>query len=181
MNEEYNPYTRPQQPAYPTEPQQPQQRAFQPEPQPAYRPDPSAPQPQDRNVKPQPSVPPIQPVQPQYPQQVLSNNPRPVPKKSNAYATARVFGMVSFIIGCFVLPVTSMIYFNFRSSVSEKFSASVTWILFLSVPALVFGVISLMKKTDKRLFPVLGISFACVLMLCAFITYFVMVNTAPLR
>lgn len=166
MNEEYNPYTRPQQQTY-----------YPGEPQPPFNP--GEPQPQDRNVAPQPSVPPIQPVQQQYPQQTYSNNPRPVPRRATSSGAARIFGIISFVIGCFVLPATAMIYFNFRSSVTEKFNASASCIVFLCVPALIFGIIALMKKTDKKLFPILGIVFAGVLMLCAFITYFVMVNTAP--
>lgn len=170
MTEEYNPYSRPQQPYYPETAQQ------QP-----YYPETAQPQPEDRNIPPQSTAVPIQPMQPQYPQQSFTNNPRPVPRRTETGAAARAFGMVSFILGCFVLPVTSMIYFNFRSSVSEKFSASMSNILLFCIPALVFGVISLMKKTDKKLFPILGIAFAGVLMLCAFITYFFMVNTAPVR
>ena len=109
-----------------------------------------------------------------YPQQDYTNQARPVQRDPKA--SARVFGMISFIIGCFVLPVTSMIYFNFRSSVNDKFAASVFFGMFLSLPAIIFGVLALMKKTDKKLFPALGITFAGILLLCGFITYFFMVN-----
>lgn len=150
--QETNPYAAPQ-------PPQPAQSA-QGMPQPPF-------------VQPYPSRQPPHP----YPQ-TYSNNPRPVPA-SDSGGAARAFGVVSFVIGCFILPITSMIYFNFRSSVSEKFGAALWFSLILSVPGVIFGVLSLTKKTEKRLLPVLGIAFAGVLVLCMFVTYFFMVNAAP--
>ena len=176
----FNPYAKPLQPENvepkPVEPRpfaerQPQGEPFPPQP---YRQSPQPPQPPQRPVT--PGFPPNQPPQRPYPP-TYSN--RPAPPARNSRGAAKAFGMVSFLIGCFILPITSMIFFNFRSSVGEKFGAATFWSIVLSVPALVFGVVSLMKKPEKRLFPILGIAFAGVLLLCAFITYFFMVNTAP--
>lgn len=127
----------------------------------------------------QPYAQPYPPKQQPYPYpQAYSNHPQPAPKSSSGGA-ANAFGMVSFVIGCFILPITAMIYFNFRSSVSEKFGAALWFSMILSVPAVIFGVLSLTKKTEKRLFPILGVAFAGVLVLCMFVTYFFMVNGAP--
>ena len=136
---------------------------------------PEAPQPE-----PQAPVRPARPVPPQYMPmpQPMPVQPQPAPKR-DPRDTAKLFGVISFIIGCFVLPATAMIFFNFRSSVSEKFGFATTYSLVLSLPAVIFGVLSLLKKPEKRLFPMLGIAFAAVLLLCAFITYFFMVNGEP--
>ena len=167
MNEEYNPYNIPAEPV--SQPVQPQQPFQQPQPPVQQTP---APQQQFGNHYPQGYT---------YPPQYSNGNrpyytPNTAPQKESG--AARVFGIVSFIIGCFAILITSMIYFNFRSSVSDKFGYATMWSCIVGLPSLIFGVISLMKKTDKKLFPILGIAFAAVLMLCAFITYFVMVNTA---
>lgn len=174
MNEEFNPYNNPEQknpqPAPSAEPgfseppksipqQEPPRYAQPPQQPPRYEP-PYMPNKAEPNRW--------------YPQQNFSNQNRP--PQRDPKASAKVFGMISFIIGCFVLPVTSMIFFNFRSSVNDKFGASVFFGMFLSLPAIIFAVISLMKKTDKKLFPALGITFAGILLLCGFITYFFMVN-----
>ena len=200
MNEEFNPYNNSDQtipqPTAPADPvfSEPSKSVPQQEVPQFVKPQPPV-QPQKPPVQPQ-QKPPVQqqPVQPQqlrreppfmpnkadanryYPQQNYSNQNRPTPPQRDPKGAARVFGMVSFIIGCFVLPITSMIYFNFRSSVNEKFGSSVFFGMCLSLPAIIFGVVSLMKKTDKKLFPALGITFAGVLLLCGFITYFFMVN-----
>ena len=177
MTEEYNPYLR-------SDDQQPKAAPFAqptpapsaPDPQPPFQRTAEMPRPVNA-VPPQPGNPvPPPPVTPGRPPQF---NPPVYPVKKNPHAAAKAFGMVSFIIGCFVLPVTSMIYFNFHSTVSQKFGYSILYSVFLSIPALVFGVVSLMKKTEKRLFPILGIAFGTLLMLCAFITYFFMVNGTP--
>ena len=155
MNEEFNPYTNQNENARP---------------QPPFNQQPPQPQP--------PQMPPIQngyPYPPQY------SNAQRMSYQSNSQKTsgaANALGVVSFIIGCFALIITSMIYFNFRSTVSEKYAYAVMWSAVVGLPALIFGVVSLMKKTDKKIFPILGITFAVILMLCAFITYFFMVNTA---
>lgn len=172
MNEEYNPYNNPAEPvAQPVDymQQQPVQAPVQP-PQPPVQQAPT--QQQFGNNYPQGYT---------YPPQYSNGNrpyytPNTAPKKESG--AANVFGIVSFIIGCFAILITSMIYFNFRSTVTDKFGYATMWSCVVGLPALIFGVISLMKKTDKKLFPILGIAFAAVLMLCAFITYFVMVNTA---
>lgn len=149
--------------------QQPQPQQVQPPQQ----------QPSAQGMPQPPYAQPYPPKQPPHPYpQAYSNNPRPVPK-SNSGGAAKAFGMVSFVIGCFILPITAMIYFNFRSSVAVKFGAALWFSMILSVPAVIFGVLSLMKKTEKRLFPILGIAFAGVLVLCMFVTYFFMVNGAP--
>lgn len=177
MNEEYNPYNNPAEPvANPADymQQQPVQAPVQPPQPPAQQP--PTPQQQFGNNYPQGYT---------YPPQFTNGNrpyyttPNTAPK--NGSGAANVFGIVSFIIGCFAILITSMIYFNFRSSVSEKFGFATVWSCVVGLPALVFGVVSLMKKTDKKIFAILGISFAAVLMLCAFITYFVMVNTVSGR
>jgi hypothetical protein len=190
MNEEFNPYNNPEQKnPQPTQPEEPrfneppkgfvQQEApqFAQQEPPRYAQPPQQPMPQQRQPQQQRFEPPYMPNKAEpnryYPQQNYSNQNRPVRDPKGA---ARVFGMVSFIIGCFVLPITSMIYFNFRSSVNDKFGSSVFFGMFLSLPAIIFGVVSLMKKTDKKLFPALGITFAGILLLCGFITYFFMVN-----
>lgn len=143
----------------------------------------------EQPVQPQmPAQPPVQPVQQQsqppvqnrypYPQQYTNAQRTAYPYRDNKKTSgaAKAFGVVSFIIGCFALIITSMIYFNFRSTVSEKYGFSLAWSAIIGLPALIFGVVSLMKKTDKKIFPILGIAFAVILMLCTFITYFFMVN-----
>ena len=175
MNEEYNPYNNPAEPvAQPADymQQQPVQAPVQPQQtQPPAQQTPT-PQQQFGNNYPQGYT---------YPPQYSNGNrpyyttPNTEPKKESG--AANVFGIVSFIIGCFAIMITSMIYFNFRSTVTEKFGFATMWSCVVGLPALIFGVVSLMKKTDKKLFPILGIAFAVVLMFCAFITYFVMVNT----
>lgn len=191
MNEEFNPYNTPaentvptventpqppfnQQVANPQAPAQPQSYNYQQPARPAQ-------QPVQQPAQPIAQPPVQQPAAPRYPQQQQPVYPyrQPVVPQKSSGAAAKAFGMVSFIIGCFTLLITSMIFFNFRSSVTEKFNASLAYSIIFAVPALVFGVVALMKKTEKKLFPILGIAFAVVLMLCAFITYFVMVNTAP--
>ena len=116
---------------------------------------------------------------PPYPPQ-YSNAQRPYyqPPAQKTSGAAKVFGVISFIIGCFILLITSMIFFNFRSSVTDKFGFALIWSVIAGLPALIFGVVALMKKTDKKIFAILGITFAAILMLCAFITYFFMVNGA---
>lgn len=156
---------------------QPQPQA----PQPAQGMPPQSPQSSQpaQGVPRQPYAQPYPPKQQPYPYpQAYSNHPQPAPR-SNSTGAANAFGMVSFVIGCFILPVTAMIFFNFRSSVTEKFGVSLWFSIVLSVPAVIFGVLSLTKKAEKRLFPILGIAFAGLLVLCMFITYFFMVNGAP--
>lgn len=160
MNEEFNPYN--------NTPEIPRQSENM-QPQPPFNQQP-----------PQPQMPPIQngyPYPPQYSNAQRLSSPYRDPQKVSG--AAKAFGVVSFIIGCFALIITSMIFFNFRSTISEKYGYAVMWSTVVGLPALIFGVVSLMKKTDKKLFPILGIVFAVILMLCAFITYFFMVNTAP--
>lgn len=153
MNEEYNPYNNPPEP----QPPQTQKRA---EPQQSVQ---------------QRFYPPYQPIN--YSQQAMyGRNPAP-PRNSDG--TARAMGMVSFIVGCFALIAASMIFFNFRSSINTKFEASFICGMMISLPGVIFGVISLMKRTKKKIFPILGIAFSGVLLVCLLITYFVMVNTAP--
>ena len=164
-------------PAQPVPPQGAVRPAQPVPPQGAVRP--AQPVPPQGTARPLPPVPP-QPVPPQYMPmpQPMPVQPQPAPKR-DPRDTAKLFGVISFIIGCFVLPATAMIFFNFRSSVSEKFGFATTYSLVLSLPAVIFGVLSLLKKPEKRLFPMLGIAFAAVLLLCAFITYFFMVNGEP--
>ncbi len=153
MNEEFNPYTN-----------QPYTEPIEPNP-------PEAPR---KNIPPRYPVPPQDyPYPPQY---TNADRLRQMPRTGNA---AKVFGVVSLVIGCFSLMIASMIFFNFRSSVTEKYIQAVSASLFISLPGLIFGIVSIMKKADKKLFALLGIVFSSILMLCAFITYFFMVNTAP--
>ena len=163
MNEDFNPYNHfsegmtteadsaPQAPEAPQpEPQAPVRPARPVPPQGAVRP--AQPVPPQGAVRPMPPVPP-QPVPPQYMSmpQPMPVQPQPAPKR-DPRDTAKLFGVISFIIGCFVLPATAMIFFNFRSSVSEKFGFATTYSLVLSLPAVIFGVLSLLKKPEKRLF-----------------------------
>lgn len=153
MNEEFNPYNGQ---AY-TEP-------IEPNPAEAAR----------QNMPPR--YPAYQQDYPYPPQYSNADRLRQMPRTGNA---AKVFGVVSLVIGCFSLMIASMIFFNFRSSVTTKYIQAVTSSLFISLPGLIFGIVSIMKKADKKLFGLLGIVFSSILMLCAFITYFFMVNSAP--
>ena len=153
MNEEFNPYNGQ---AY-TEP-------IEPNPAEAAR----------QNMPPR--YPAYQQDYPYPPQYSNADRLRQMPRTGNS---AKVFGVVSLVIGCFSLMIASMIFFNFRSSVTTKYIQAVTSSLFISLPGLIFGIVSIMKKADKKLFGLLGIVFSSILMLCAFITYFFMVNSAP--
>ena len=42
-----------------------------------------------------------------------------------------------------------MIYFNFRTTITQKYYYALTWSCVTGLPAVIFGVVSLMKKTDK--------------------------------
>ena len=100
MSEEFNPYVNPEsnqtaQPGYaaPQSPQQ-QQMPFQPQ---AY----------------------VYPPQPTNAQRV---NYRAYAAQKSSSGAAKAFGIVSFIIGCFVLMIASMIFFNFRTTVTQKYN-----------------------------------------------------------
>ncbi len=111
---------------------------------------------------------------PYPPQYTNADRLRPMPRTGNA---AKVFGVVSLVIGCFSLMIASMIFFNFRSSVTVKYAQAMISSLVVALPGVIFGIVSLMKKTEKKIFAILGIVFSSILMLSAFITYFFMVNT----
>ena len=168
MSEEFNPYVNPEnnqtaQPAY-TAPQSPWQ-------QPAQSP-----------VQPQPPQMPFQPqgyVYPPQPTNAQRVNYRAYAAQKSSSGAAKAFGIVSFIIGCFVLMIASMIFFNFRTTVTQKYNYALSWGFLTGLPAIIFGVVSIMKKTEKKIFPILGIAFGAILLIAAFITYFFMVNTAP--
>lgn len=133
----------------------------------------------------QPPVPPQQMPQPQayvYPPQPTNAqrvNYRAYAEQKSSSGAAKAFGIVSFIIGCFVLMIASMIFFNFRTTVTQKYNYALSWGFITGLPAIIFGVVSIMKKTEKKIFPILGIAFGAILLIAAFITYFFMVNTAP--
>ena len=145
-----------------------------------YNNQPEVHQPPKHAEPPQPPVqqrlyPPYQPIN--YSQQAMYGR-NPVPQR-NSEGTARALGMVSFIVGCFALIAASMIFFNFRSSINTKFEAAFLCSMMISLPGVIFGVISLMKRARTKIFPILGIAFSGILLVCLLITYFVMVNTAP--
>ena len=175
MTEEYNPYIQSEplrrQPTEYVQPQPPQN---------VQQPQNAQPQP-PQNVQPQPAHVTFQPqgyVYPPQPTNAQRENFRAYAPK-NSLGAARAFGVTSFIIGCFVILIASMIYFNFRTTITQKYYYALTWSCVTGLPAVIFGVVSLMKKTDKKVFPIIGIALAAVLMLATFITYFFMVNTAP--
>ncbi len=181
MNEEFNPYSAPQPPfnqqvanPQPQQPQQPPQGYVYQQP---VRTDVPQQMPPQQPVAPQNGQPQMPPRYPQPP--VFPYPQQPVAPNQSSERAAKGLGVASFIVGCFALVVTSMIFFNFRSSVSDKFAASMVYSILLGVPALILAVISLMKKPEKKIFPLLGLAFSLVLMVCAFITYFVMVNSFP--
>lgn len=186
MSEERNPYiqSEPAQGAQPENftPQNPwsTQQAAQTQYQKQYqKTEPPQPQPQRQQAfQPMPFQPQayVYPPQPTNAQRV---NYRAYEAQKSSDSAAKVFGVVSFIIGCFALMVTSMIYFNFRSTVTQKFNYALTWGMILSLPSIIFGVVSLMKKSKKKIFAVMGIAFAAVLLIAAFVTYFFMVNSVP--
>lgn len=167
MSEEFNPYVNPEnnQAAQPTyaAPQSPWQ---QPPVSPQQMPPQQMPQPQGY----------VYPPQPTNAQRV---NYRAYAEQKSSSGAAKAFGIVSFIIGCFVLMIASMIFFNFRTTVTQKYNYALSWGFITGLPAIIFGVVSIMKKTEKKIFPILGIAFGAILLLAAFITYFFMVNTAP--
>lgn len=165
MNENNNPYTNPE-PAAPRAPQNaqpPVQQGFQQPQQRVYYAAPPANKPQPVRQA---------PVQPNVAQR--QNTPSAAQNNKNS---ANTFGVLSFVIGCVLLLITPMIFFNFRSSWAEKYNYSMSWSILCGLPAVIFGAVALMKKPKNKLFPLLGIAFSVILMLSAFITYFIVMNS----
>ena len=157
---------------------------------PYVNPEPSAPRP-PQNVQPQPgqwAQPQQQPrqwAQPQ-PQQWAQPQPQPQPVKTvaeaqqdNGAGAAMVFGVVSLIIGFAAVMLASMYIFNFRYTIDERFNKLLTWPCLMAIASLIFGVVSALKKPEKKFLTIIGIVLAALVLFATYIMYFFVVNKAP--
>ena len=169
MNEEFNPYANQNENA----------------PQPPFNQRPQYPQP--------PVQPPVQQAAPQpqqaYPARQTAQNSVPAKTTEERLAErkmliemkrrgqAKGYGITSLLIGCVATLATIMIVFNFQITNSDKWYWALTGSTFLSLPAVIFGVVALAKKPEKKMFAILGLTFAGVLVVTALVYYFVVANT----
>ena len=129
MSEEFNPYVNPEnnqtaQPAY-TAPQSPWQ-------QPAQSP-----------VQPQPPQMPFQPqgyVYPPQPTNAQRVNYRAYAAQKSSSGAAKAFGIVSFIIGCFVLMIASMIFPRAFLSMGKVLFIALVSVIVVELLMRIFGI-----------------------------------------